>query len=159
MGGSSSTNTIRNENNTTIVNKSSMDILNKQVTDVSSSVAVDAAQSCSSKTKATNMIDFSNAAIAGDFNIGASSNPNEKCATELKQSVAVSFSCTNENDVTQNMGQEMMKKLANTLSSKVDNDLLNKVATDAASQSTAGAIAPPWGGSDSSNDVTNINNT
>lgn len=158
MGGSSSNSKVKNENNTTIVNKSDINILNEQLNSTSSNVATDAAKSCSSSVNMSNMIDFAGSVVEGDFNIGASSDPNQDCSVELSQDVKSTFKCVQSSNVRNDMGISMIETVMTNLENSASADALNDMDTTAGSKAASGSLSFNPGGNKSASKVENINN-
>ena len=155
--GSKSSSTIRNENNTLIVNQSKINQLNEQINSTSTNSAINQSSTCSNSVNVSNMIDFSNSVIEGDFIWGDSGNdPNKECQVELSQSVASNFKCLQSTDVRNEMGISMIDTIMQNMKSSIDKDVANKMEATAAAKSEAGALS--FGTSNSKSNITNINN-
>lgn len=154
MGSSKSKSTITVENNTTIINRSDINILNKNLNQVTANVTKNSTQKCSNSVDVQNVIDFSNAVIEGDLNIGVLSKDNP-CKVELDTKATSNFECINASDMQNDIGSAMIDHMMNNIDNKASNEALTKMIANADSKAETGFLG--IGASSSSSNVNNIN--
>src|SRR5688572_30669021 len=107
MGGKQSTvSSVRNEANTLVVNRSDITIINKELNDIITNTVVDVATNCAANVVQTQTISFVDMEIKGNFDIDE---------VIQGQKAAVDFNCSQVKETRNEIVQEMMSKVMNTL--------------------------------------------
>lgn len=147
---SSSTSSIRNENNQLVVNKSDINIMSKDETNLISNQLMERASNCASKVAQNQNMTFSGLTAAGGISLGGLSQ---------KQSAVVNFSCIDASSVRSEIAQEMMSKMMSQIEGTTNADILTKMDAVAKSKLEEPAYKLSVGSSSSSaSNVENINN-
>lgn len=170
MGATHSTNSVTQSNNSIVVNQSTLDELNSQLNTVTANVIMNTNQSCGSQVSLSNVINFSDATIEGNLNIGSPStssstsstnstnpltSPNQ-CKVLLTQNGAVTFKCVNAASLTNNISSALVDHMMNALSNSVSANVLQQMNSKAASSANTGIAM--IGASSSSSSVNTNNN-
>lgn len=150
MGSSSSSAVTRNENNQTIVNKNTMDLVNKQINTAIARTRINNSSGCRNTIKQSQMVDFSNCRVGGDFIIDGLSADQ---TTEV-----VDFTCVQASKVDNEMAQEIMSEIMGEIQSGLDSESLNNMISYAEAEATSGFGSVLSGDSSSNTSSTNIYN-
>ncbi|QKF94261.1 hypothetical protein QKU48_gp0803 [Fadolivirus algeromassiliense] len=150
MGGSSSTSRVHQESNTLIMNENDVKIVNQQLNEFVAKAVIKTASSCSANINQTAKISIRNLEAKGDIDL----------TTANKQQAYLDFSCINVNTVRNQIANDMISQIMQSIENKSDTDVLNKLKAiaDTKSEQGFGGNILPWGGSDSKSDVEQIQN-
>lgn len=135
MGGSSSriSNTIENRT----VNKSDLEALNEQVNSFSSNSVTSAAAKCSASASA------SAAFKAGDIRV-VGKGQRLQIDVDREQDVELTLDCLQQSIQEANIGNDIATSIMNNLTQTVSTDVMNKMVNEASSKLESGFLANPF---------------
>jgi len=115
-----------------LVNQSDLNFLNSQLNDLSTDIVMNAAKTCSTTVYLQNLLDFSEATIAGDF---------VATGVNLSQLAEVSFGCVNTDTVTSEITVDMIDSMLASLNSSLDASAINDIENTSAAEASTGFLA------------------
>jgi type IV secretory pathway VirB2 component (pilin) len=147
MGGSESKSSVTTNIDKQIINDTELKVIKESISKNIMNKINEDASSCRDASQQSQAIEFVFGDVSGDFNLSGVNQLQKK---------KMNFSCVNTANYETTIAQDIANNFSNKLETKYDNDIMDKLETNASAAATSGALALTPSNSDS-NVNTNYN--